>query len=496
MERTDVKNNHTEEYSTGQIRCIEKSDPEYPQIMKQYSSMPAKLYVKGRLPDPKRRTVAVIGARMCSPYGRMQAFRYAKALSVAGVQIISGMALGIDSEGHKGALEGKMPTFAVLGSGVDVCYPKSNRKLYERILWENGGIISECPLGSGPVSWHFPARNRIISALSDAVLVVEAKENSGSLITAGFALEQARTATNEMAEATQTALFTAMDLIWDYKEEAADKVDRLEKNVDEYEDQLDSYLVKLSRKTMTDKESHELSILLHSINDFERMTDHALNVMQHAQELHNKNLTFSAKACDDMNIYGGAVKEIVSMAVTAFTGNDLNLARQIEPLEIVIDGIDMEEKRRHVRRLRKGKCTVEAGFILQDITTDYERIADHCSNIAVEMLQVNEDGFDTHEYLEREKKADTPEFEAEIRKYEDKYALPKLKKDDDIQTNAVDKYVKSDKTSLSPKQGKLKADKIVKADKASKDKTIKDKKSGKDKADKVDKAKKSSDTAQ
>ena len=171
MERTDVKRNHTEGYSTDQIRCIEKSDSEYPQIMKQYPSMPAKLYVKGRLPDSKRRTVAVIGARMCSPYGRMQAFRYAKALSVAGVQIISGMALGIDSEGHKGALEGKMPTFAVLGSGVDVCYPKSNRKLYERILWENGGIIS---------------------ALSDAVLVVEAKENSGSLITAGFALEQGK----------------------------------------------------------------------------------------------------------------------------------------------------------------------------------------------------------------------------------------------------------------------------------------------------------------
>ena len=141
MERTDVKRNHTEGYSTDQIRCIEKSDSEYPQIMKQYPSMPAKLYVKGRLPAPERRTVAVIGARMCSPYGRMQAFRYAKALSEAGVQIISGMALGIDSEGHKGALEGKMPTFAVLGSGVDVCYPKSNRKLYERILWENGGII-------------------------------------------------------------------------------------------------------------------------------------------------------------------------------------------------------------------------------------------------------------------------------------------------------------------------------------------------------------------
>ena len=167
-------------------------DADYPVRLRNIFEPPCLLYVKGQLPSQERPSVAVIGARMCSPYGRMQAFRYAKALSVAGVQIISGMALGIDSEGHKGALEGKMPTFAVLGSGVDVCYPKSNRKLYERILWENGGIISECPLGSGPVSWHFPARNRIISALSDAVLVVEAKENSGSLITAGFALEQGK----------------------------------------------------------------------------------------------------------------------------------------------------------------------------------------------------------------------------------------------------------------------------------------------------------------
>ena len=197
MERTDLKKNSirenmTAEKDTGKVRCIEKSNPEYPQKIKQYPSMPAKLYVKGRLPDPDRRTVAVIGARMCSPYGRIQAFRYAKALSQAGVQIISGLALGMDTEGHKGALEGRMPTFAVLGSGADVCYPRTNRKLYERILWENGGIISECPPGSEPVAWHFPARNRIISALSDAVLVVEAKESSGSLITAGFALEQGK----------------------------------------------------------------------------------------------------------------------------------------------------------------------------------------------------------------------------------------------------------------------------------------------------------------
>ena len=189
MERTDIRGNNS---NTDQIRCIEKTEPDYPQKMKQYTSMPAKLYVKGCLPDPDRRTVAVIGARMCSPYGRIQAFRYAKTLSLAGVQIISGLALGIDAESHKGALEGSMPTFAVLGSGVDICYPKTNRKLYERILWENGGIISEYSPGSEPAAWHFPARNRIISALADAVLVVEAKENRGSLITAGFALEQGK----------------------------------------------------------------------------------------------------------------------------------------------------------------------------------------------------------------------------------------------------------------------------------------------------------------
>ena len=180
------------ESTSENIRCITKEDPEYPVKMKQYPSMPNKLYVKGRLPLAEKPAVAVIGARMCSPSGRIQAFRYAKVLSEAGIQIISGMALGIDSEGHKGALEGKMPTFAVLGSGVDVCYPRANRKLYERILWEGGGVISECPPGTQPMPWCFPARNRIISALADAVLIVEAKENSGSLITAGFALEQGK----------------------------------------------------------------------------------------------------------------------------------------------------------------------------------------------------------------------------------------------------------------------------------------------------------------
>lgn len=154
--------------------------------------MPRKLYYRGRLPDPESPSVAIVGARMCSPYGRIQAFKYARELSQCGVQIISGMALGIDSEGHKGALEGGTPTYAVLGSGADVCYPAANRGLYRKIPESGGGILSEYPPGSPPKQYCFPARNRIISALSDAVLVVEAKVNSGSLITAGFALEMGK----------------------------------------------------------------------------------------------------------------------------------------------------------------------------------------------------------------------------------------------------------------------------------------------------------------
>lgn len=175
-----------------EIHYVVRESEEYPQKMKNYSNMPGKLYYKGKLPDEDRPAVAIVGARMCSAYGRIQAFRYAKTLSGAGVQIISGMALGIDSEGHKGALEGGTPTYAVLGCGADVCYPASNKALYHRILREKGGILSEYSPGAPPMQYRFPERNRIISALSDAVLVVEAKANSGSLITAGFALEMGK----------------------------------------------------------------------------------------------------------------------------------------------------------------------------------------------------------------------------------------------------------------------------------------------------------------
>ena len=154
--------------------------------------MPEILFAKGNLPDAKKPTAAIVGARACSPYGRIQAFRYAKILSSAGVQIISGMAYGIDAEAHKGALEGGTPTYAVLAGGVDICYPSGNRPLYARILRENGGILSEQPPGMRARNYFFPARNRIISGLADLVLIVEAREKSGSLITAQWALDQGK----------------------------------------------------------------------------------------------------------------------------------------------------------------------------------------------------------------------------------------------------------------------------------------------------------------
>lgn len=167
------------------------NDESYPERLKKLSDAPNKIFAAGKLPDETKKAVAIVGARQPSYYGREMAFFYANSLAKYDVQIISGMAKGIDAAAHEGALEAGKETFAVLGCGVDVCYPSCNRDLYNRII-ENGGIISEYGAGSEPMAWHFPMRNRIISALSDIVLVIEAREKSGSLITADFALEQGK----------------------------------------------------------------------------------------------------------------------------------------------------------------------------------------------------------------------------------------------------------------------------------------------------------------
>lgn len=173
------------------IRFLTPWDSEYPKRLMHIYGKPMGLYVKGKLPEPERPSIAVIGARNCTSYGEQEAEYFGKILSRHGIQIVSGLARGIDGAAQWGAVKEGRDTYAVLGCGINICYPKENYALYEEIL-KSGGIISEFRLGEEPKSTNFPMRNRIISGLSDAVLVIEAKEKSGSLITVDYALEQGR----------------------------------------------------------------------------------------------------------------------------------------------------------------------------------------------------------------------------------------------------------------------------------------------------------------
>lgn len=244
------------------------------------------------------------------------------------------------------------------------------------------------------------------------------------LSTPGFALEQCRNVAIDMANHARDALFLAMELIDKFDQKESEKVIELEELVDYYEDELGSYLVKLSSKHLSEKDSQELSVLLHCIGDFERISDHAINIMESAREMYEKKLAFSKKAQEELVIFTGAIKDIVNTSVRIFQEEDLKLAGMVEPLEEVIDYLNSEMKKRHIKRLRKGKCTIEMGFILSDITTNYERVSDHCSNIALCLLQLNEENFDTHEYQYNLTKKNNVEFIAQVNHLSEQYQLP------------------------------------------------------------------------
>ena len=236
-----------------------------------------------------------------------------------------------------------------------------------------------------------------------------------------FALEQSRNAARNMAQDSHNALFTAMKMIDNYSDEQAERVEAMEAKVDRYEDELGTYLVKLSHKDLSEADSHSLSIMLHCIGDFERISDHAINLMESAQELAKKGLHFSDKAKAELKVLKAAVHDIVDTAYEVFDKQDVGLAEKIEPLEEVVDELSKEVKRRHVQRLRTGECTIEMGFILSDITTSLERIADHCSNIGVCVTQVREDLYDTHSHLDTVKDSS---FYHELEEVREKYQLP------------------------------------------------------------------------
>lgn len=244
------------------------------------------------------------------------------------------------------------------------------------------------------------------------------------LDTPGYAVEQSRVVAVRMAELSKKALYQAIYLLDHYNEEIAAKVVRLENRVDRYEDELGSYLVKLSAKNLSEKDSHTVSMILHCIGDFERISDHAVNIMETAQELNEKQAEFSPRAQEELKVYIKAVTEIVNAAFDVFERMDYEAAAKVEPLEEAIDYLNKQLKMRHVERLRTGECTIELGFVLSDLTTNFERISDHCSNIAIALIQSRTDGYEAHEYAAELHRESNPEFQREYRAYREKYILP------------------------------------------------------------------------
>ena len=244
------------------------------------------------------------------------------------------------------------------------------------------------------------------------------------LDTPGYAISMAKSVTIKMAEAVYESMMLAMNLIKEYNEEAGVRVLELEEEVDRYEDLLGDYLLKISSKDLSEKESHQLTVMLHCINDFERIADHAINIKESAEEKFTKGLQFSEKAAMELEIFAAAIQEIVDITVSMFKNDDLNMAGRVEPLEEIIDDLSVDMKTRHVTRLRKGACTIELGFVLQDLTTNFERVADHCSNIALYVLQENEEHIDAHEFMDNIKKSGDIAFERQKMYYRNRYKLP------------------------------------------------------------------------
>lgn len=244
------------------------------------------------------------------------------------------------------------------------------------------------------------------------------------LETPSVAVEQSRNVAVTMAGLAEEAMNLSMELLASYDEKKAEKIVELESTVDRFEDELGSYLVKLSSKNLSERDSHTISTILHCIGDFERISDHARNIKEAAEEMHAKELQFSDKAQAELAIMQKAIHDILKITMLSFNEEDLKLAAQVEPLEEVIDELSMDMKQRHIKRLRKGKCTIELGFVLADISTNFERVSDHCSNIAVCLLEVSEDEFDTHAYMDELKQEDNIDFKGKVMAYRERYRLP------------------------------------------------------------------------
>ena len=216
---------------------------------------------------------------------------------------------------------------------------------------------------------------------------------------------------------------SSLDIIADYDESKAKFVKDTETLTDKYEDKLGTYLVRLSSNNLTEDDSHAVSRMLHSLSDFERISDHALNLCDTALEIKEKNIIFSDDAKRELGVTIDALREIVNITVDSFVNDDFEKAAHVEPIEQVIDKLKDELKARHIDRLQKGECTVQMGFVFSDLLTNIERVSDHCSNIAVYTILQDSPKLDTHKYLRNVKTEAVGNFVDEYNSYEKKYSL-------------------------------------------------------------------------
>ena len=214
-----------------------------------------------------------------------------------------------------------------------------------------------------------------------------------------------------------------MELVHKFSDKGCRAVEDAENAIDRYEDRLGTYLMKITGKELSQRQSEEVSKYLHTISDFERISDHALNICDAAREINAKSVVFSPEAERELRTLEHAITEILHLAIGAFVSGDLEAASRVEPLEEIVDGLCDEMKLHHVDRLQKGVCTLNQGFIFNDLLTNYERVADHCSNIAVAMIELESDSFDTHEYLNSVKAMKSASFARYSAEYQKKYTL-------------------------------------------------------------------------
>ena len=239
-----------------------------------------------------------------------------------------------------------------------------------------------------------------------------------------LAISECRNYTVKMAQLAKNSLPDSISIIGNYNSKTADKIVENEQALDDYEDKLGTFLVKISSRELTKEDSNTVSTLLHCIGDFERIGDHALNMVKTAKEISDKSISFSSEANAEILVATEAIKQILDITVKAFENNDAELALDVEPLEQVIDALLSEIKNRHISRLTGGNCTIELGFVLSDLLTNYERVSDHCSNIAVSLIQISHSVFDTHEYLNDYKTSGGERFTTAFENYKKQYILP------------------------------------------------------------------------